>query len=1422
MIHNYYFSPSLFIDNHKTLKKHKNNNCRILFLLIMLLISSIFYSQNSLITTSDGGFENTTSAFSNNGWTQVGTSGRTWRVGTFGGAATGTKAAYWGTATAYGGNANTAVGHFYRDITIPAGATNVYLNYKLKYPTVDNTYDYFYVFTTSNSNTPVNGTIPTTGYTQQFVNTATTYSAFTSMPQIDLSAFAGTTIRLVFTFKSDAFAPNAAPAIDDITLTYLTATPCSGTPNAGTASISSTNGCANTSVNLNASNLSAGTGITYQWQSSSDNIVWNNITGATNSSYNITTSTGTTYYKLVTTCSNSSNSNSSNSVSFNGTNCLSVNVPTTSYNTIPCGSSSFIYDNGGTSGNYATSSNGYTVIENSGTGIISLTGNYTYIESSYDYLKIYSGIGTGGTLLATYSSNSTGTITPITSSAGQSLTVLFTSDGSNEGAGFALLALYSGTCATCFSPSGLATSNITTNSSTISWTPPTIAPLNGYEYYYSTNSTAPTSSTTPSGNVLTGNSSITLTGLTPSTTYYFWVRSNCGNGDKSSWTSNISFTTQIAPIIITPASNTTFCNGDSVSLTASSAVGYTYTWSPNIGLNSSTGATIIASPTSTTTYTVTGTSGSTSTTNTITITINSTPTDVEISNSNSTICSNSIQTLTATGGIVTTNILFENFNGTAPGWTTINNSTGGTIANAAWALYYSGSTFYSNDNTNFVMSDSDAQNSGTTATQLISPTFNLIGYTSATLQFFHHYNNNSDDTARVQISTDGGSSYTNLITYNNDQGTETGFVLASINLDAYVGLSNLKIRFKYDATWDWYWAIDNLVLSASKQNIVWSPNTNLFTDVACTIAYDGISNAPTLYARPTESINYTATSTNNGCIKSDTVNFNIQSVFYNPNLYSNNTPANWSEAPSNNKSIIFDGGNFTSTEDIEACSCTINSGDVIITTGHTLKLHNELNVNGGSITFQDKASLVQINNNAINTGNIYYSRNAIDYTSALYDYVYWSTPTTNSSTAAVGCYSWNTTYVNTNGTQGNWSSANNTSMTTGKGYIMRDVFSKTFNGIPHNGIITTNVQRGTITTGPNKDTDNWNLIGNPYPSAIDSHLFMLSNTNIEGSIAVWTHNTSPSSANGNPFYANFVSNYQSNDYIIYNLTGSQAGPHVFEGDIAAGQGFMVKLLETGSNSQTIEFNNSMRGDNNNQFFRQQLKTIENQNTIINPESHRIWLEITNSNLQATRTLIGYIEGATNNQDRLFDATTSSSNDQKIYSLINQDKFAIQGRELPFNDQDIIPIGYDSPVSGTYIIAINAVDGLFNNQNIYLEDILTNTIHNLTLSPYSFNTSSGSYTDRFRIRFNNSTLENEDFITNNENLLVYVNENINIKSTDKTIKSIQIFDLLGRNVATYDTINNTFFTIENLKATKATLLIRVTLENGQTKPYKIIF
>jgi subtilisin-like proprotein convertase family protein len=92
-------------------------------------------------------------------------------------------------------------------------------------------------------------------------------------------------------------------------------------------------------------------------------------------------------------------------------------------------------------------------------------------------------------------------------------------------------------------PTSLTSSSLTSSSSTISWTAATTAPANGYEYYYSTSSTAPTSSTTASGSTAAGVVSASLTGLTANTTYYFWVRSNCNGTDKGSWVSGGSFTT---------------------------------------------------------------------------------------------------------------------------------------------------------------------------------------------------------------------------------------------------------------------------------------------------------------------------------------------------------------------------------------------------------------------------------------------------------------------------------------------------------------------------------------------------------------------------------------------------------------------------------------------------------------------------------------------------------------------------------------------------------------------------------------------------------------------------------------------------------------------------------------------------------------
>jgi gliding motility-associated-like protein len=77
-------------------------------------------------------------------------------------------------------------------------------------------------------------------------------------------------------------------------------------------------------------------------------------------------------------------------------------------------------------------------------------------------------------------------------------------------------------------------------------------------------------------------------------------------------------------VVSVSAASNQLCSGDSTKLTAIGAV--SYVWTPSTGLNNSTGASVIATPTATTTYSVTGTSGSgCSDSNTVIVTVNPTP-----------------------------------------------------------------------------------------------------------------------------------------------------------------------------------------------------------------------------------------------------------------------------------------------------------------------------------------------------------------------------------------------------------------------------------------------------------------------------------------------------------------------------------------------------------------------------------------------------------------------------------------------------------------------------------------------------------------------------------------------------------------------------------------------------------------------------
>jgi hypothetical protein len=547
--------------------------------------------------------------------------------------------------------------------------------------------------------------------------------------------------------------------------------------------------------------------------------------------------------------------------------------------------------------------------------------------------------------------------------------------------------------------------------------------------------------------------------------------------------------------------------------------------------------------------------------------------------------------------------------------------------------------------------------------------------------------------------------------------------------------------------------------------------------------------------------------------------------------------------PTITKAAIIDGTYVTATNgNFSCCSLTVNATkSLTISIGGYVEVQNNI-TNNGSFSVLSDGSLVQISDSGVNTGAISYNRTA---NIRRQDYVYWSSPVTGFSSSAISTgtnltyqYKWLPTTGGINNF-GNWSNANET-MELGKGYIVRgpDSFTNalanytaTFTGVPNNGIVSIPISRGTwnggtyatgvsTTLGTNED-DNWNLVGNPYPSAIHAINFLALNTNIDGFVNIWTHGTLPSTAIADPFYNDYAYNYTPGDYITYNASGTSSGPGVFNGRIAGGQGFFVSMLHSSAaTTENLLFNNSLRNIsyNNSQFFR----TSNSTPNFVDLERNRIWFDLVSPTGNSTRSMLGYIENATNEKDRLFDAFSNEKLSFNIFSLIGNDKMLIQGKKLPFDVNDRVNIGVSIPQDGLYKIAISSVDGLFSseNQKIYLEDKLLNVIYDLRTAPYSFMGSKGTITDRFVIRYTNGlVLTSENFDIADE-IVVISNQELSVVSSKEKITNIILFDVLGRKLFEVKDVTNSYILPVNKR--NAPLLMEITLENGQKRNKKTVF
>ncbi len=160
--------------------------------------------------------------------------------------------------------------------------------------------------------------------------------------------------------------------------------------------------------------------------------------------------------------------------------------------------------------------------------------------------------------------------------------------------------------------------------------------------------------------------------------------------------------------------------------------------------------------------------------------------------------------------------VYESFDeGLPEDWTVID---GGASADTwFWTTDDAGNTL---DGTPFIFVDSDAAGIGVAMDEIIeTPVVNTTGLMELYLSFDQYLNYLSGEICDVDVFD--GSDWVNVASYTTDMGSWTLPDHQLIDVSEYVNV-DFKVRFHYfEANWDWYWAVDNVMLTAEAPETTW-------------------------------------------------------------------------------------------------------------------------------------------------------------------------------------------------------------------------------------------------------------------------------------------------------------------------------------------------------------------------------------------------------------------------------------------------------------------------------------------------------------------------------------------------------------------------------------------------------------------------
>ncbi|QTE23221.1 choice-of-anchor Q domain-containing protein [Polaribacter cellanae] len=329
--------------------------------------------------------------------------------------------------------------------------------------------------------------------------------------------------------------------------------------------------------------------------------------------------------------------------------------------------------------------------------------------------------------------------------------------------------------------------------------------------------------------------------------------------------------------------------------------------------------------------------------------------------------------------------------------------------------------------------------------------------------------------------------------------------------------------------------------------------------------------------------------------------------------------------------------------------------------------------------------------------------------------------------------------------------------TNGKGYSMKRSTAGTFSftGTLENNAKTINLVDGS--------KNNWNAIGNPYPS------FIKLNNLVDATNNLLTVNKSVLNVDK---VAVYLWDATTTSYKPYNESNTDIQY------IAPAQGFFVDTKVGGG---TFTITKNMLTHNLGNTFSKRAKT----NNIFEIE-----LKISDES-QTKSTQIKYLKNATKGLDVGYDAGIFSAEESSfnVFSQLLENgankSFALQCLPNSAYENMVIPIGIHADANKTIIFSLDAVN-IPKGINIYLEDKQENTFTNLSDTNAVYKVTlfkTKNEVGRFYLHTTSQVLSTDDFSTALEQVKVWLSDKrtLQVANLPEGKSTLKMYNVLGKQV-----------------------------------------